>query len=119
MGYRELIRNIKEETGYSEAESEEALNHTVECIAERLHAEERMAFANQLPVELQEIALLAERASMEEDIVEEFMETYAMDETTAKQRLLAGWRALRRTISSAELRYIRSQFSQHTAQLLY
>ena len=46
MGYKELIKYVQLESGFSSMESEEALTHTVESIAERLSADERKDFAS-------------------------------------------------------------------------
>lgn len=119
MGYIELIEQVKKSSGFTNTESEEALIGTVESIAERLSADERKDFASQLPVELQEVALSVNTVSPQEDIIEDFMETYDVAEDRAKQRLLAAWNVIKKTLSLREVRHIRAQMTKNTLQILH
>lgn len=121
MKYREIIKKIQHDSGFSDEESAEALERTVECIAERLEAGERQDFASQLPVELQPIALYAigDRSVRKQDILKEFMEKEHIEENHAKKQFLSAWGVLRSFISEGEIRHIKSQLSHRAAELLY
>jgi uncharacterized protein (DUF2267 family) len=121
VGYRELIKKVQVFSGFSDAESKEALEQTVKGVAERLNEGERKDFASQLPTELKLIALSAE-ASKEEahrSILEEFMEAQDIPEDRAKKQVLSAWKALKQTVSEGEIRDIKSQLPEPTASLLY
>jgi uncharacterized protein (DUF2267 family) len=122
MGYRELIKKIQHDSGFSDVESQEALDLMVESIAERLEEDERMDFASQLPAELQALAIEAEMPSKHErheDIIKEFMEKEGIDEGRAKKQVLTAWKALKSTISEGEIRHIRAQLPDRIAATLY
>ncbi len=122
MKYRELIHKIQHDAGFSDAESEDALDMMVETIAERLNEGERKDFASQLPAELQAIALYAEPGEKEEihaGIIEEFMAREEIPEDRAKKQVMSAWGALKAFISEGEIRHIKSQLSEHVASVLY
>lgn len=122
MGYRELIKKIQHDSGFSDAESKEALDQMVESIAERLTADERKDFASQLPQELQDIALSADMPARDErhqDIIREFMEKENIDEARAKKQVLTAWGALKATISPGEIEDIKAQLPSQAAAPLY
>lgn len=120
MKFRELIKKIQLESGFSDAESQEALELMVESIAERLTEEERDDFASQLPSELQYVAMAVEPSTAtRKDIIEEFMEREDIDEAHAKKQVLTAWSAIKAAVSAGEIKDIRSQLSKSTADLLY
>jgi uncharacterized protein (DUF2267 family) len=121
MGYRELIKEVQRKSGFSDAESQDALDMMVESLAERLEEGERKDFASQLPPELQDIALSAEtsREIRKKDIVQEFMERENIDEPHAKKQVLSAWSAIKSLISEGEIRHIKAQLHHETAALLY
>lgn len=112
MSFRELIKKVQLNSGFSDAESKEALELMVESLAERLNEGERKDFASQLPKELKEIALTAPTAVAEyydKDILREFMEREGIEEAHAKKQILSTWKALREAISEGEINDIRAQ----------
>lgn len=121
MGYRELIKKIQHDAGFSDAESKAALDQMVESIAERLTDGERKDFASQLPAELQTIALASAESRQErhEDIIHEFMEKEGIDEARAKKQVMTAWSALKSFITEGEIRHIKSQLPDNVAAQLY
>lgn len=122
MGFRELIKKVQHDSGFSDAESQEALEMMVESLAERLTETEREDFASQLPLELQAVVLGAPPASKLEahrDIIEEFMDKERIEEAHAKKQVMSAWGALREAISEGEIRHIKSQLPGKAAAILY
>jgi uncharacterized protein (DUF2267 family) len=122
MGYRELIKKIQHDAGFSDAESKEALDRMVESIAERLEAGERQNFASQLPAELQNIALTTEmqpRSERHRDIVQEFMEKEGIEEGRAKKQVMSAWTALKSFMSDGQINHVKAQLPNRTAEMLY
>lgn len=112
MGYSDLIRSMEEKAGFTETEAEEALDLMVESIAERLDTPDRQDFAEQLPAELQEVALSVETADMEaqtQDIVHEFMEKENIEEEIAEQQVTTAWETLKSFISEGMVQHIKTQ----------
>jgi len=122
MGFRELIRRVQQYSGFTDAESKDALECMVENLAVRLDEGERKEFANQLPEELQDIALAVrptEENTHQEDIVAQFMELQGIDEPRAKMQILAAWNALKEAITPGELNDIRTQLPNAMVSFLY
>jgi len=122
MGYRELIKKIQHDAGFSDAESEEALDLMVESLAERLPDDELKDFASQLPSELKEVALSTPMEAREDrqlDIIEEFMEKEQISEDHAKKQVLSAWSALKSFIAEGEIDHIKSQLPASAAEILY
>lgn len=121
MSYRELIKKMQMDSGFSDAESQEALDRMVESIAERLEEDERENFASQLPIELQTIALDVEMTSRDErkqDIIEEFMEKEAIEHERAKKQVMTAWQALKSAITDGEIRHLKKQLPSQAASAL-
>jgi uncharacterized protein (DUF2267 family) len=121
MGYRELIKKIQHDSGFSDAESELSLDLMVESLAERLTDDELKDFASQLPSELQERAMATAMEGREirhMDIVEEFMAKEQIDESHAKKQVLTAWEALKSFISEGQINHIRTQLTPQTAAIL-
>lgn len=120
MGYRELIKKIQYNSGFSDSESKAAIDNLTTTIAERLDEGERQDFASQLPNELQQLALAAEPLANEQsmDIIEEFMELENIDKAHAKKQVMSAWEALKSFISSGEIEDIKSQLPKKTARIL-
>jgi uncharacterized protein (DUF2267 family) len=121
MGYRELIKKVQIYSGFSDRESKEALDHTVEVLAAHLTDDERKDFASQLPQELQNVALSAEMIQdrSQKDVLRRFMETQGMEESRAKKQVLSAWRALKETISQGEIEHIKTQLPDSSAAMLH
>jgi uncharacterized protein (DUF2267 family) len=121
MGYRELIKKIQHDSGFSDAESKEALDTMVESLAERLPDDELKDFASQLPAELKEIAtatIMEDREIRHMGIVEEFMVKEEISEDHAKKQVLSAWAALKSFISEGEINHLKTQLPNNTAALL-
>ncbi len=121
MAYRDIIRKIKETSGFSDKESEVALDILVETLAEHMPDDRLTHFASQLPAELQDIALstaLVERQVHHNDIVEELMDKEMIDEAYAKKQVQSAWSALKTFITDHQVELIRSQLSPQVARVL-
>ena len=122
MGFRELIKKVQQYSGFTDAESKDALECMVENLAVRLDEGERKEFASQLPEELQDIALTViptEENTRQEDIVAQFMELQGVDEPRAKMQILASWHALKDAITPNEINDIRSQLPHAMESFLH
>jgi uncharacterized protein (DUF2267 family) len=121
MGFREMIKKVQLYSGFSDAESQEALELLVESLAERLTEGERKDFASQLPRELKEVVILAPLSPEyhKKEILEEFMEREGIDEGRAKKQILSAWKALKRSISPGEIEDIRAQLPNSTVAFLH
>ncbi len=120
MKYRELIKTVQDYSGFSDSESKDALDGTVAVLAVHLTEGERKNFADQLPEELQDLALAvyATEHNAHQDLFEQFMEVQEVDEPRAKVQLLSAWDALKDILSSRLIDIIKSQMPQQTQQLL-
>jgi uncharacterized protein (DUF2267 family) len=121
MGYRELIKKVQIYSGFSDKESAEALEHTVEVLAAHLTDDERKDFASQLPSELQTTAMAVEQISdkSQKGILEQYISLTATEESRAKKQLLSAWRALKDAISEGEIKDIKSQLPNASAAMLH
>jgi uncharacterized protein (DUF2267 family) len=120
MGYIELIKKVQLYSGFSDAESKDALDCMVESLAVHLSDGERKNFASQLPEELQDqaLAVLPTAETSQQDFLEQFMELQHIDEPRAKMQLMAAWEALKDVLSSGEVEHIRAQFPAKTVAML-
>ncbi len=120
MKYRELIKRIQHDSGFSDAESQDALQLMVESLAVRLTEGERKDFASQLPTELKDIALSVRSTSEDRkvDMLQQFMDLQNIDENHAKKQIKVTWHALKKAISPGEIDDIKSQLSNKTVALL-
>lgn len=120
MRYRELIKKVQDYSGFSDTESEEALQLMVESVAVHLTEGERKGFANQLPTELQDIALtvLPTDITANEDIIQQFMDLQDIDEGHAKTQIKAAWQALKQAISGREIEDIKAQMPGKAVALM-
>jgi uncharacterized protein (DUF2267 family) len=122
MGFRELIKKVQLASGFSDSESQEALELMVESLAERLNEGERKDFASQLPTELKAIALSADPLEAElydKNILSEFMERENIEEDHAKKQILSAWKALKEALSEGEINDIRAQLPNATVAFLH
>ena len=119
MGLRELIKKVQFYSGFSDAESQQALELMTENIAARLNDGERQDFASQLPAELQEIALSAKtEGKHESDLIQDFMDKEGIPADRAKKQILGVWRAFKDAISPGEIDDIRAQLPNETVAFL-
>ena len=121
MKYRDLIKKVQDYSGFSDSESEEALELVVETLASRLNEGEREDLASQLPEELEDVALAptATQKFSAEDMFEELSELQNIDESRAKKQVMAVWRALKEALSPGEIEDIRAQLPNDLADALY
>ena len=121
MGFRELIERVQHYSGFSDAESKDALEMMVESLAVHLTEGERMDFASQLPQELQDLALsvYATEENARQDIIEQFMEIEKIDESRAKKQVHAAWRAIKEAVSDGQIEHIRAQLPGRTVSFLH
>ncbi|HSX16256.1 MAG TPA: DUF2267 domain-containing protein [Candidatus Saccharimonadales bacterium] len=109
MGTRELVKKVQLYSGFSDQESQMALEQMVDSLARRLTEGERKDFASQLPPELQMIARDAlPLADKHQDIVGEFMEAQRVPEPRAKKQILSSWHALKDAITPGEIEDMRA-----------
>lgn len=120
MKYRELIKTVQHYSGFSDAESKDALDGTVATLAVHLTEGQRENFASQLPSELQDLALAvyATEENSSQDLFEQFMEVQEVDESRAKKQLLSAWNALKDTLSAGLIDHICAQLPTRTVRLL-
>lgn len=112
MKYRELVKTVQLNSGFSDSESEQALRLVVESIAAQLNDGERKDFASQLPSELEELALEAAPGRVEpEELCEELSELEDIDEGHAKKQIFAVWESLKDALSDGQIHHIRDQLS--------
>jgi uncharacterized protein (DUF2267 family) len=121
MGYREMIKKVQKYSGFSDAESKDALDHMVESLAVHLTEGERKDFASQLPTELQDIALAVDATedNSKQEILEQFMEQEQIDESRAKKQIYSAWKALKDALTDGEINHIRAQLSNQTVAFLH
>jgi uncharacterized protein (DUF2267 family) len=121
MGFRELIKQVQQISGFSDSESKDALEHLVESLSVHLTEGERQDFASQLPPELQDIALSVYPTdhNSKQDMIEQFMENMYVDKEHAKKQILSAWRALKDAISEGEIEHIRAQLPNNTVSFLH
>lgn len=120
MKYREMIKKVQLYSGFSDFESMEALDRTVEIIAAHLTEGGRKNFASQLPSELKTRALsvFVTKEIIKEDIFEQFARIQHIAADRAKKQLLSSWRALKDAVSIGEIQHIKAQLPKNTAMLL-
>jgi uncharacterized protein (DUF2267 family) len=121
MGYRELIKKVQLYSGFSDAESKDALDLMVETLAVHLNEGGRKNFASQLPQELKGMALsvMPTEDNTKQDILHQFMEMQKVEEPRAKKQIMAAWRAIKEAISKGEIEHIKAQLSKKEAEMLY
>jgi uncharacterized protein (DUF2267 family) len=121
MGFRELIKKVQDYSGFSDNESEDALELMVESVAVRLEEGERKDFASQLPQELQNIALsvLPTEENSTMGIVEQFMDVEDIEEGRAKKQIFAAWRALKDALTPGEVEHIKAQLPNSMVAYLH
>lgn len=121
MKYREMIKRVQHLSGFSDAESKEALDMLVESIAVRLNEGERKDFASQLPQELKDIAMSVYPTdkNSRDDLLEHFMQMQDITEAHAKKQILTAWKAIKESISEGEINDIRAQLPNSTVAFLH
>ena len=107
-------------TGFTAAVSKDDLDATVECIAVRLNDVERRKFADQLPAELQDIALsvLSSSYNTRENMVELMMELQHASQLRANKQLASAWSALKQMLSAVHIQNIRARLPRKIVRLM-
>jgi uncharacterized protein (DUF2267 family) len=120
MGFRELIKKVQLDSGFSDSESRDALEMMVESLAVRLNEGERKDFASQLPEELQNIALsvMPTEQNVTQDIIQQFMENEHVKAARAKKQIQVAWAAIKSAISEGQVRHIQAQLPKKVSTLL-
>jgi uncharacterized protein (DUF2267 family) len=121
MKYRELIKKVQDYSGFSDSESQDAIEMMVESLAVHLTEGERKDFAAQLPQKLKDMALSVypSAKNAKADLVEQFMEYEHIDESRAKKQIHATWKALKDALSGGEIEHIKAQLPKHTVAFLH
>ena len=120
MGYKEMIARVQQSTGFTGAESKDALDATVECTAVRLDDAERRKFAAQLPAELQNIALSVYPSiyNTRDNMLELMMELQHASRLRAKKQLLSAWGALKQVLGAVEIKRIHERMPRKVARIM-
>lgn len=120
MKYRELVKKVANYSGFSDQESETALNLFTETLSSRLEEGERQDFASQLPKELQDVALKPTNIVKQsfDDMCRMFAELQDISMAHAKKQVMATWRALKDAVSPGEINDIRAQLPKDMAAAL-
>ena len=95
MKYHSLIKKIKNLANAHDEVSQDALELVVENVAMHLTDHTRRGFAAKLPQELRSAAMMVPTAgTVDDDIIEQFMDIDDVDEHRARDYLRAAWQAL-------------------------
>lgn len=121
MGFREMIKRVQIYSGFSDTESKDALEIMVECLAVRLNDGKRKDLANQLPQQLQDIALsvLPSEENTHKELVEQFMEIQDISRAHAVKQIHSTWHVLKDAVTGGEITHIRAQLPSKEAVLLH
>jgi len=118
--YRELVRRVQEYSGFSDAESQDALHLLVEILAVQMPERMRQRLASELPEELEELVLYSSTSEEQssQDILEQSMDLQGIDERHAVKQIKTAWAALEDTLNEEEIEDIKAQLPSETAALL-
>lgn len=121
MKFRQLIKRVQHLSGFSDAESKDAIEHMVESLAVHLTEGERKDFASQLPAELKDIALSvrATKKNSRQDFVEQFVENQNISRDRAKKQIHSAWEVLKEAISAGQINHIRAQLPNEQVAFLH
>ena len=121
MTFREMVKKMQHYSGFSDSESQDALELMVESLAVHLTEGERKDFASPLPQELKDIAMsvMPTRETAKQDMLEQFMQLQDIDEKRAKKQILCAWKTLKDAITPGEIEDIRAQLPNRTVALLH
>lgn len=119
MKYHTLVHKIRHMSQAREDESQDALEVVVENIAMNLSDKTRRGFAARLPEELQTAAMMMPTASsIEDDIIELYMDLEDVDEHRAKSYLRAAWEAICELFDGDSVRDITSELPHGIVSVL-
>ena len=119
MKYNALITKIKHLAQAREDTSQDALEVVVENVAVHLDDGSRRDFASKLPEELQAAAtMVPTAASLDDDIIERFLEIDEMDELKAREYVRAAWEAISELFDSESIKSIILQLPRKLATVL-
>jgi len=120
MLYRELIRKVQEYSGFSDAESQDALHLLVEILAVQLPEQLRQRLASELPEELEEVVLYSasDDEHSSEEILAQSMDLQGIDKRHAVKQIKTAWAALEDTLSEDEIEDIKAELPSDTTALL-
>lgn len=120
MQYREMVKTMMTNTGFSDQESEQSLKLFIETLASRLNPGERKDLASQLPTELQDIAMSPETdaSKQNDDFIRQFSELQEIDEGHARKQILGAWQTLKSALTPGEVDDIKSQLPKNLDAML-
>lgn len=104
IGYSELVKRVERYSGSSNKESEDSLQLIIEAFAARLEESERSSFADQLPEELQELALAP--LGTEKFTADEMADQLSAIENKrleTQNQFKAVWHVLKETLSGKQI----------------
>lgn len=121
MKYREMVKQMQLNSGFSDKESESALQTFIRLLSERLEDGERQDFASQLPIELEHIAASpVQTLKMDKD---DFLTEIAMeqdvDESHAKKQMMAAWNTLKDALTKGQIDHVKTQLPPTLASQLH
>lgn len=121
MKYRELVKRVQNYSGFSDKESENALQLVTETLAARLTEDERKDFASQLPEELKDMTLsMSGQEKMSKDeFYSEIEDTQGIDHGHAKKQIMAVWLALKDALTPGQIDHIKTQLPNDLASELH
>jgi uncharacterized protein (DUF2267 family) len=120
MTFKEMIKEVQLKSGFSDAESKDALQTTVESVAVRLTEGERKDFASQLPEELKDIAMSVypTEQNSRSDILAQFADMQDVEKDRAKKQLLSSWQVLKSALTKGQIEHVRTQLPKQTVEVL-
>jgi uncharacterized protein (DUF2267 family) len=122
MKYREFIKRVQYNSGFSDSEAEHATQVFMETLVARLSDDEIKDLCSQLPAE---IAVMAEGGSegVEKFSGSEFLERIAaeqnIDPVHARKQMVAVWETLKEAVSAGEINLLKAQMPNDLAGMLY
>ncbi|MBW3538170.1 DUF2267 domain-containing protein [Candidatus Parcubacteria bacterium] len=122
MQYREFIKKVQANSGFSDSECEQATQVFMETLSSRLTSQELKDLCSQLP---QEMVDMCEPAAGEmvkmsgEEFLERIAQRQNIDSARAKKQMHAVWLTLKEAVSEGEIRDIQSQLPEDLREMLH
>jgi uncharacterized protein (DUF2267 family) len=123
MQYRNFIKQVQLNSGFSDSEAEQATEVFMETLASRLTEGELKDLRAQLPPEIAAKAASPAGGGLDKLRGDEFLEKIAMrqniDTAHAKKQMHAVWDALKQAVSEGEIDHVRSQLPDDLQEELH
>lgn len=118
--FYDMVKTVQTASNFSDDESRDALEMMVESIAVHLPERERLEFAEQLPVELHDLALsvLATPENSRMDLLKQFMLIEHIPRSRARRQIACAWKALKRTVDITKLQRFKAFMPRTSMALL-